>query len=91
TLVDAPFVYEGRPAQAVRRLKYDRATGLWKWMGSLLLERYTQSGLDGLYDVVVPVPLARGRLSERGFNQSELLASRFAQGRSDLLTRHRET
>lgn len=90
TLVDAPFHYEGRPAQAVRRLKFDRATGLYEWMAGHLAERYETSGLADLFDVVVPVPLARGRLSERGFNQSALLASRLP-GVVELLTRHRET
>lgn len=90
SLVDAVFAYEGRPAQAVRRLKYDRATGLWQWMSGCLKSRFEESGLADLFDVAVPVPLARGRLSERGFNQSALLASQLPLVR-EWLIRHRET
>ncbi|MES1227228.1 MAG: ComF family protein, partial [Armatimonadota bacterium] len=91
SLVDAVFPYEGRPAQAVRRLKYDRATGLWKWMSSRLRDRFESQDLGARYDLVVPVPLAKGRLGERGFNQSELLASGLTDVRTDLLKRIRET
>jgi ComF family protein len=44
-------------------------------------------------DVVVPMPLARGRLAERGFNQALLLARQLAGSRTEahLLLRLRET
>lgn len=91
TWTDAPYSYEGRPAQAVRRLKYDRATGLVAWMAGELLRRHTEAEASTSFDVVVPVPLARGRLAERGFNQSELLASQLPDLHLDLLKRTRET
>ena len=44
-----------------------------------ILIRYTRTLPLDLKDmIVVPVPLARRRLRERGFNQSELIARRFA-------------
>jgi len=51
-----------------------------------------QALLDGA-DLVLPVPLAPGRLRERGFNQSLELARRLAPQRCDatLLQRTRET
>ncbi|MEJ8839453.1 phosphoribosyltransferase family protein [Ramlibacter sp. AN1133] len=44
-------------------------------------------------DLVLPMPLARGRLAERGFNQALLLARQLAADRTDahLLLRLRET
>jgi ComF family protein len=44
-------------------------------------------------DLVVPMPLARGRLAERGFNQALLLARALAGGKAEahLLLRLRET
>jgi len=60
-------------------------------MAGHLAERYAQSDMGSLFDVVVPVPLARGRLSQRGFNQSELLATDLPNVQNTLLSRHRET
>jgi ComF family protein len=44
-------------------------------------------------DIVLPIPLASGRLRERGFNQALELARRMAPGKTDanLLLRTRET
>ena len=61
---DAAFVFEGRPSQAVRRLKYDRATCLVPWMASVLRARFDDQGAAALFDVVVPVPLARRRRAD---------------------------
>jgi ComF family protein len=71
--VETLFEYEGRAAQAVRRLKYERATSLISWMGTALAERYRTAGLER-YDLVVPIPIHPTRRRERGFNQAEVLA-----------------
>ncbi len=77
-------------------LKYQ---GWWVIADAMALRmmRTGREVLDGIdAPVFVPVPLAPGRLRERGFNQSELLArglARRARGEvaSDLLVRLRET
>ncbi len=54
-----------------------------------LLRRHLPENLS--WDLVVPVPLGRRRLRQRGFNQSALLA-RFAFGKyTEVLERVRET
>jgi ComF family protein len=66
------FAYSGRAAQAVRRLKYGRATSLVKYMATQVANR-----IDELADEdakIIPVPLHPARRSIRGFNQAELCA-----------------
>lgn len=66
------YPYEGRAAQAVQRLKYERATGLAAAMSVMLAEAIEQKGLDA-FDLLIPVPIHWSRRSMRGFNQSEML------------------
>ena len=67
----AVYLYEGRAAQAVRRLKYARSTALAAFMADALAPRIAE--LTDSEDWVVPVPIHYRRRGERGFNQSELL------------------
>lgn len=71
------FPFEGRAAQAVKRLKYSRATSLAGPMASML-----RSACDDLtipeFDIVVPVPIHWRRRCDRGFNQSELICEGFS-------------
>jgi ComF family protein len=67
-------------AAAVRALKYRRRRMVAEALGHLLAERYPFA-TDA---VLVPVPLHRARLRERGFNQALLLAR--ALGRHRTLT-----
>lgn len=84
----AVFRYEGRAAQAVRRLKYNRATALGEFMAATLRREANALGLGA--DFVVPVPIHWSRRAGRGFNQAELLASQF-KVESAALTRIRRT
>jgi ComF family protein len=75
----AAFVYGGAIARAIARFKYERRPDLARPLGDLLwraIEPHA-AALSGV--VVVPVPLHRTRLAERGFNQSALIASRIAR------------
>ena len=65
------YAFEGRSAQAVRRLKYSRSTSLVEFMSSAVAERLKELGTDG--ELIVPVPMSRARRAWRGFNQAELL------------------
>ena len=65
---------------AVRELKYAGRTGLARELGMLLAE--TASRLTDFItaDVVTGIPLHPARRRERGFNQSQLVAERLAEG-----------
>jgi len=70
--VRAPFSYDGAARSAVLTLKFKSGRYLAPVMGEFLRELLAQRPLQA--DIVVPVPLAPGRLRQRGFNQAILLA-----------------
>lgn len=65
--------YEGPVESAVHRFKYQGWRRLAGPLAQLLAERVVVEGLAA--SQVVPVPLHRDRHRQRGFNQSELLAT----------------
>lgn len=79
TYARAAALYDGVLREAVQALKFAGKTALAAPLGDLLLDACA-SGLPVAPDVVVPVPLARSRERERGFNQAALLARRVARG-----------
>ena len=74
----APFLYGGALAQAITRFKYERRVDLARPLAGLLA-RALGPLAERPPGVVVPVPLHRARLVERGFNQSALLARSVAR------------
>ncbi len=73
---EAPFLFGGALARAVRRLKWGRQPELGRPLGALLPKRLLEAA-----DLVVPVPLHPRRLRAREFNQSALLAIEVARRR----------
>jgi len=90
----AAGVYAGPLRDAVQRFKFGRRPALARPLAALVLEQCAAAVPEGA--VLVPVPLARERERERGFNQAALLAERLAAGlraslRSRWLARTRAT
>lgn len=91
----------------IQLFKYDRRDALVRLLATLLRDGPAARGALAGADVVVPVPLHRRRLWQRGFNQSLLLAHALRRAarasadgsaapplpalRADLLVRHRYT
>jgi ComF family protein len=73
----AAHAFDGALRDAIHHLKYQGARHLAEPLGELLVESYWLGSLD--VDVIVPVPLHPSRQSERGYNQSELLARELAR------------
>lgn len=75
--IRAPFKFDGAIRQAIHELKYNNlraiAPLLGKWLGDYLAANPLPA------EVLVPVPLHRQRLRERGYNQSRLLALELAK------------
>lgn len=63
------YVYNEISGRMVRRLKYNGAKYIAKW-----LARAIELPKEWKPDVIVPVPLYYRKLWKRGFNQSELIA-----------------
>jgi len=68
----AAAVYDGPPAEAIKRLKFNRQLAylpvMQEWLKPLALVMAEQA------DLIMPVPLHPRRLKSRGFNQALLLA-----------------
>ena len=64
--------YEGPAEAAIHRFKYEGWRRLAAPLAQLVAERLVVEGLGAR--CVVPVPLHRERLRQRGFNQADLLA-----------------
>jgi ComF family protein len=66
-------VYEGSLRAILHALKFDGMTPLMTRLGGLLAEAIAQLAPKAM--LVIPVPLHRSRMAERGFNQAETLAA----------------
>ena len=70
--IRSPFRFDGVMRQAIYQLKYRNIRALAKPLAWLMYDYLVTNPLP--WDVLVPVPLHRKRLRERGYNQSGLLA-----------------
>ncbi len=70
--IRAPFRFEGVIRQAIHALKYRNLTAVTPLLSQMLFTFVHAQSWE--FDLIVPVPLHRKRLRERGYNQSRLLA-----------------
>jgi ComF family protein len=70
--IRAPFRFDGAIRQAIHELKYNNLRAIAPLLGRWLADYLNTNPLP--VEVLVPVPLHRKRLRERGYNQSRLLA-----------------
>ncbi|GAM09219.1 competence protein F [Geobacter sp. OR-1] len=73
------FVYEGAVRDLIHRLKYDRKIQCRRPLALLLLELLSGAVEEFSPEMLVPVPLHKRRLRERGFNQAILIAELLAR------------
>ncbi len=66
--------FQGILREAIHALKYNNLQLASTPLVKLLTQTYPTSGLGKNFDLIVPVPIHRSRMFDRGFNQSELLA-----------------
>jgi len=74
--IRSPFRFEGVVREAVHALKYRNQRVLSQYLAGLMADYLCHNHIPG--EVLVPVPLHRRRLRERGYNQSSLLARELA-------------
>jgi ComF family protein len=92
----APFRYAYPLDHLIQGLKFRREIAAGRVLGQLFARSLIRSRRDALPELIVPVPLARGRYRERGYNQACELALPIVELtgialRSDLVARRRET
>lgn len=63
-------------SSAIKKLKYNRDIGIAEILANFLFELYNKNKMD--IDMIIPVPLNKKRIKERGFNQSLLIAIPFS-------------
>ena len=68
--VTAPFLYESPLDAHIQAMKFRPSRAMGRALGLLLVEVLESRGLAEEVDALVPVPLHRRRLVERGFNQA---------------------
>lgn len=67
-------VYEGVLSAAIKSLKFDLHIGMAEPLAQLMIRCFPYSQFSGKVDVVIPIPIHRTRMVERGFNQSAELS-----------------
>jgi len=72
------WIGAGTGKEIVHALKYDGWTRLAEAMAERMAHVSFPSDVTRERAALIPVPLSRNRLRERGFNQSEILAARLA-------------
>ncbi|MFC1958022.1 double zinc ribbon domain-containing protein [Chloroflexota bacterium] len=92
--VRSPFRFDGVMRQAIYQLKYKNLRALAVPLAQLLKDYLITAPIPG--EVLMPVPLHKKRLRERGYNQSGLLARELGKLTGlpiadDCLIRHRPT
>lgn len=73
----AVYQYSDIVQDLVHQFKYNGMTSLASLLGKAIASRLPQNGDE--IEALVPVPLHKSRLRERGYNQSLLLAQQIAQ------------
>ncbi len=71
--VRSPFLYQTPVDALLKGLKFHKRLAIARFLGLVMTKHMRDTG-EALPDLLVPVPLHRRRLSERGFNQSIELA-----------------
>ena len=76
----SPFAYKGEAALTVNRMK-NGDPRLAAYFGERMAEKFLQTYSLGSADslLIVPIPLTKTRLRERGYNQAERLAESLLQ------------
>ena len=75
--IRSPFRFEGVIRKAVHEFKYRNLRAIANQLAQFLGDYLIANPIP--YDVIVPVPLHRKRLKERGYNQSGLLANELSK------------
>lgn len=88
--------YEGDFQMAIKRFKYNGEKWLAEPLGNMMSDLIKGEPLFKEIDLLIPIPLSKKRLAERGFNQSLLLAKTIGKNldipyRDDILFKIRET
>ncbi len=90
----APFSYNGKFAEAVKRFKFNGHKEYAEKLALQITNAVKESFGDIKFDCITCVPMHKNQLRERGYNQAELLAKQISKQLNipyeTLLVKHRE-
>ena len=73
------YKYEGLIRNLIINYKFNDKSYLYKTFSEILLKNKNLCKFLKSYDIIIPVPLHKKRLQERGYNQSGLIAKEIAK------------
>ncbi len=68
------FEKKGRVQQLLHAIKYQHQKELAAHIGNLFVKEYANNNLFEDMDIIIPIPLHKKKLKQRGYNQSEWFA-----------------
>ena len=71
----AVFVYDNQIKKSLYRFKYGNRAEYAQYYANQIYERYNHLMMNLGIDALIPVPIHRAKMSERGYNQAEEIAS----------------
>lgn len=77
------FEKSGRVQKLIHALKYQNQMGLGIWLGNYYSNLLKANSILDDVDLLIPIPLHKNKLKQRGYNQSEC----FAKGLSEVFER----
>lgn len=89
-------IYTDLLSELLQQVKFHGRPGLAAPLGELILEQHLGTLQQFSPHLIIPVPLHRQRLRERGYNQAQLISAHIAKAlhiplATNMLTRHRAT
>ena len=73
------FEYQGIIRKVILDYKFNDLSYLYKTFVNFLLKNEKFFAILKSYDTIIPVPISRKRMKERGYNQSALIARKIAK------------
>ena len=77
--VFSPYAYCGGIAEAIKEFKFHGMSLYGKLFGEMIYDELKDNPYILGFDVIIPVPLHKKRLDERGYNQSEVMAEQLSK------------
>jgi ComF family protein len=72
-------MYEGNIRNLILKYKFNEKAYLYKTFVNFLLKQEKVLEIIKSYDIILPVPISKKRYNERGYNQTELIASKISK------------
>ena len=79
------FKYEGEIRNKILSYKFKDKPYLYKMFSEFFVKNEKICGFLKKYDIIIPVPMTRKKLAQRGYNQSELIAKEISKNIKTLI------